>query len=65
MPIVNGLDAAHTLRKAMPEVPILLFTIHDTRISTVEALAAGASAIAFKGDGITGLISQARQLLRC
>jgi DNA-binding NarL/FixJ family response regulator len=63
MPVMNGLDAAHTLRQMMPYVPILLFTIHKTRLSAAEALASGASGIAFKGDGILGLVNQAKTLL--
>jgi CheY-like chemotaxis protein len=26
MPVINGLDAAHQLKKLMPDVPIILFT---------------------------------------
>jgi two-component system nitrate/nitrite response regulator NarL len=64
MPVMNGLDAAHTLRQMMPDLPILLFTIHKTRLSAAEALASRASGVAFKGDGIRGLVSQVKTLLR-
>ena len=63
MPVMNGLDAAYALRQRMPHVPILLFTMHKTRLSTAEALASGASGIAFKGDGISGLLTKAKALL--
>jgi CheY-like chemotaxis protein len=29
MPVMNGLEAAHELKKRMPEVPIILFTQHS------------------------------------
>ena len=29
MPILNGLEAAHQLKKIMPDVPIILFTQHS------------------------------------
>ena len=28
MPVMNGLDAAHELKKLMPKIPIILFTQH-------------------------------------
>jgi CheY-like chemotaxis protein len=28
MPVMNGLDAARELKKLMPTVPIILFTLH-------------------------------------
>jgi CheY-like chemotaxis protein len=28
MPVMNGLDAAAELKRIMPEVPIILFTVH-------------------------------------
>ncbi len=36
MPVLNGLDAARKLKKAMPEVPIILFTQHATGITLIE-----------------------------
>jgi DNA-binding NarL/FixJ family response regulator len=40
MPVMNGLEAAHELKKLMPEVPIILFTQHaalGNRISIMNA----------------------------
>jgi DNA-binding NarL/FixJ family response regulator len=28
MPIMNGIEAARALKKVMPKVPIILFTLH-------------------------------------
>jgi CheY-like chemotaxis protein len=28
MPVMNGLEAAHELKRLMPKVPIILFTQH-------------------------------------
>jgi DNA-binding NarL/FixJ family response regulator len=65
MPVMGGLEAAHKLRQIMPTLPILMFTIHRTRLSSAEVFAAGANGVAFKGDGMGGLVSQARSLLHC
>jgi two-component system, NarL family, response regulator DegU len=32
MPVMNGLDAARKLKEIMPEIPIILFTIHGDEI---------------------------------
>ena len=40
MPVMNGLEAAHELKKLMPHVPIILFTQHaelGNRISIMNA----------------------------
>ena len=29
MPVMNGLEAAHELKRIMPEIPIILFTVHS------------------------------------
>jgi hypothetical protein len=47
----------------MPTVPILMFTIHKASLPLAVALAAGASAVAFKSDGVGELINQAKVLL--
>ena len=65
MPLMGGLEAAHALRGLMPNVPILLFTIYKMRLSEAEVRASGASAVAYKGDGIAGLIKEAKTLLHC
>lgn len=32
MPIMNGLDAARELKRIMPEIPIILFTVHAEKV---------------------------------
>ena len=41
MPIMNGLKAAREISKAMPAVPILMYTIHNSRELELEAKTAG------------------------
>ena len=62
MPVMNGLDAAPELRKILPEIKIILFTVEQG--SEVDRLAsqAGINAIILK-DNAPRLISQARLLL--
>jgi DNA-binding NarL/FixJ family response regulator len=62
MPVMNGLDAAPELRKILPEIKIILFTVEQG--SEVDRLAsqAGINAVILK-DNAPRLISQARLLL--
>jgi two-component system, NarL family, response regulator NreC len=48
MPRMNGLEATRALRQKMPHVPIILFTGHESLVSTSDANEAGVSAIVFK-----------------
>jgi len=34
MPVMNGLDAARELKKLMPDVPIILFSLHEQALTT-------------------------------
>ena len=35
MPVMNGLDAARKLKVAMPDTPIILFTVHENHFTSV------------------------------
>jgi DNA-binding NarL/FixJ family response regulator len=57
MPVMNGLQAAPLLRKRLPVVPILLFTLYCDRNLEEAALAAGVTSVLSKQEGADGLIS--------
>jgi DNA-binding NarL/FixJ family response regulator len=58
MPGMNGSKAAAELKRIAPEVPILLFTMHDTRAEEV-----GVDAVVSKVEGLGPLAEQVTQLL--
>jgi CheY-like chemotaxis protein len=62
MPRMNGLDATRVLRKLMPDVRIILYSIHVDAAVAREAEAAGASAVVRKGDSPTHILQIARDL---
>jgi len=64
MPIMNGLEAAAVLRRMLPTVPIILFTLHDNQTVEREAFAVGISAVVSKAVGMKTLVNQAEDLLR-
>ncbi len=62
MPVMNGLDAAPELRKILPEIKIILFTVEQGSELDRLASLAGINAVILK-DNAPRLISQTRLLL--
>jgi len=58
MPGMNGFKAAAELKRIVPQVPILLFTMHDARAEEV-----GVDAVVSKVEGLGPLAEQVTQLL--
>jgi len=63
MPVMNGLEAAKTLRAMMPEVPLILFTVHRSANLDSNASVAGINAVISKVEGVTALVDRVRSLL--
>jgi DNA-binding NarL/FixJ family response regulator len=62
MPIMNGLEAGAVLKAILPQVPIIMCTVHDTAAMKVQALAVGVRALVQKHD-MVGLAGHLRELL--
>jgi DNA-binding NarL/FixJ family response regulator len=62
MPVMNGLEAGPVLKAMLPEVPIVIYTVHDSAAMKVQALAAGVRAVVQKHD-MNGLARHIRELL--
>jgi DNA-binding NarL/FixJ family response regulator len=61
MPVMNGLDAAREIHKIVPDLPILLFTLHNSSQLAEEARRAGIKAVLSKSEGLgTCLIDMVR-----
>jgi DNA-binding NarL/FixJ family response regulator len=63
MPRMDGLEAARELKKRMPQVPLILFTMHAAITSGNAATAAGFDAIISKTEGLQSLIEKVHALL--
>lgn len=63
MPKMNGLQAALILQKTMPQVPLFLFTLHDSHEVKSQAALAGIRAVFSKTTGISALVEQVSDLL--
>ena len=63
MAIMNGLEAAPVLRRMLPAVPIILFTLHANNFLEREALSAGVTAVVSKDTTLTTLVNRAEALL--
>jgi DNA-binding NarL/FixJ family response regulator len=63
MPEMNGFEAATVLQKTMPQVPLFMFTCHDSSVVESKAASMGIRTVFSKCTGINALVAQARELL--
>ena len=63
MPVMNGLEAARILHEIMPEVPVILCSLHTDGVLERAAKVAGATAVFSKAENMQTLINKARELL--
>src|SRR5260370_19063928 len=63
MPVMNGLDAARALKRLMPEVPIVMFSVYSDSFTEKEARSAGASTLVSKSERMSVLVGIARNLM--
>jgi DNA-binding NarL/FixJ family response regulator len=63
MPGMNGLDAARVINGLLPEVPIILFTLHNDGLVQEQARSVGIDTVISKGERGLSLIDKARSLL--
>jgi DNA-binding NarL/FixJ family response regulator len=63
MPVMNGLEAAKSLHKLMPAVPLIMYTSFTTKHLKEEVLAAGVSRVVEKSESVSDLISAVRLLV--
>ena len=63
MPVMNGLEAARVLHHIMPQVPLILCSLHTDEVLRKEAINAGVNAVVSKAQNIQSLIDRARELL--
>jgi DNA-binding NarL/FixJ family response regulator len=64
MPVLNGLSAARELRRRMPELRILMLSMHDNEQFFLEALNAGADGYLLKSVVDYQLVDACRATLR-
>jgi two-component system, NarL family, nitrate/nitrite response regulator NarL len=63
MPVMNGLDAARVLKRVMPEVPVIMFSVYSGASTEKEARSAGVWALISKFAHISVLLGNARAAL--
>jgi DNA-binding NarL/FixJ family response regulator len=64
MPVMNGLDAARVLKRVMPEVPVIMFSMYSDSCTEKEARSAGVSALVSKFEHISVVLGKARSALK-
>ena len=63
MPMLNGVEVASVLAGAMPDLPIVLYTMYNEMLGLSLASAVGAKAVISKADGISKLVECVQNLL--
>ena len=64
MPNMNGVEAASVLKKMLPDVHIIVFTIFDDALGSSLVSAVGVDLIVPKTEGLTGLEKAVQHLMR-
>lgn len=64
MPVMDGLKATRRIKKLMPFLPILLFTLYSSPQLEWESKQAGAAAVLVKAEGSTRLPQVIHSLLQ-
>ena len=64
MPVLNGFEAGRNLHKTMPEIPLILYSLHTDKNVEKEALALGFSSVLSKSADTNDLLNEARTLLQ-
>ncbi len=63
MPVLNGLQAAPELRKILPKIPIILFTLYGGGLSLADISKAGIDLVLEKTISLAMLIDKAHELM--
>jgi DNA-binding NarL/FixJ family response regulator len=63
LPLLNGIDAAKALKKALPEVKIVFVTMHSDPDYVEEAFRAGGSAYVLKRSAASELVTAIHEVL--
>jgi len=63
MPNMNGAEAAPLLKKLIPQVPIILFTLHEDSVGNALAAAMNVDKVIAKPDGMSKLLECMRSVL--
>lgn len=64
MPELNGIEATREIKKAVPQVEVLIFTMHDTEEMILSAFEAGALAFVPKAHDELELVEAIKVILR-
>ena len=64
MPVLNGIEAAHRLRKLLPSAKLIFVTMHSSADYLAEAFRAGASGYILKREAASKLRTAIREVIK-
>jgi DNA-binding NarL/FixJ family response regulator len=65
MPQMNGAEVASILKKKMPEMRIILFTMYNENVGKSLTSAVGVDIVLSKPDGLSQVLRSVKSLLAC
>jgi DNA-binding NarL/FixJ family response regulator len=65
MPQMNGAEVASILKKKMPEIRIILFTMYNENVGKSLTSALGVDIVLSKPDGLSQVLRSVKSLLAC
>jgi DNA-binding NarL/FixJ family response regulator len=63
MPTMNGIEAASALKKLLPDVHIIVFSMFDDALSSSLISAVGVDLVVPKAEGLTGLVKAVENIM--
>jgi DNA-binding NarL/FixJ family response regulator len=63
MPDMNGIETACILKKMLPDVHIIVFTMYDAALGSRLCSAVGVDLVVSKADGLNGLVKAVNHLM--
>ena len=63
MPELSGIETAAVLKQALPQIPIILFTLHEDGVNQVLATTMGVDMVVGKMEGVPRLAESVKELL--
>ncbi len=64
MPTMNGIEAASVLKKTLPSVRIIVFTMFDDAVGARLSSAVGVDLVIPKAEGLTFLVKSVQRLMQ-
>jgi DNA-binding NarL/FixJ family response regulator len=64
LPVTKEINIVRRLKKAFPEIRLIILSVHDEQTAISECIEAGASAVVFKRSSVNDLVPAVRTVMK-